>query len=70
MNAARYFMRREDYQPRQTPVDSPFRQFDVSCLHCDSYDLRMVAQMDEETGEVVVVLVCKNCRQQEIVPVR
>src|SRR5208283_2709924 len=24
---ARYFQRREDYQPPQTPRDSPFRQF-------------------------------------------
>jgi len=30
MNAARYFMRREDYQPPQTPKDSPFRQFNMS----------------------------------------
>jgi transcription elongation factor Elf1 len=70
MNAARFFMRREDYQPRQSPRDSPFRRFDVTCLHCGSYDLRLVAQMDEEAGEMAVVLVCKNCRQQEIVPVR
>jgi hypothetical protein len=34
MNAARYFMQREDYQPRQTLSDSPFRQFDVKCLRC------------------------------------
>jgi hypothetical protein len=33
MNGARFFMRREDYQPRKTPRDSPFRQFDVKCLH-------------------------------------
>jgi len=60
MNAARYFMRREDYQPRQTPAGSPFRRFDVTCLHCGSYDLRFVAQTDEEAGEMAVVLVCKN----------
>jgi hypothetical protein len=63
-------MRREDYQPRQSPAGSPFRRFVVKCLHCGSYDLRLVAQMDEELGEIAVVLVCKYCRQQEIVPVR
>lgn len=63
-------MRREDYQPRQTPAGSPFRRFDVTCLKCGSYDLRLVAQMDEDVGEMAVVMVCKNCRQQEIVPVR
>jgi hypothetical protein len=30
MNAARYFMRREDYQPPTTHADSPFRRFNVS----------------------------------------
>src|SRR5450759_1831979 len=30
MNAAQFFMRREDYQPPQTPADSPFRRFTVS----------------------------------------
>ena len=27
-SSARAFMRREDYQPRQPPKDSPFRRFD------------------------------------------
>jgi hypothetical protein len=70
MNAARYFMRREDYQPRQSPAGSPFRQFDVTCLKCGSYDLRLVAQMDEEAGEMAVVLVCNHCPQREILPLR
>jgi Zn finger protein HypA/HybF involved in hydrogenase expression len=66
---ARYFMRREDYQPRETPRDSPFRRFDVKCLKCGSYDLRLVAQMDEELGEMALLLVCNKCRQREILPV-
>jgi hypothetical protein len=70
MNAQRWFQRKEDYAPRQTPAGSPFRQFDVTCLKCGSYDLRLAAQMDEESGEMIVVLVCKKCRQQEILPVR
>ena len=57
MNAARYFMRREDYQPRLSPTGSPFRQFDMTCLKCGSYDLRLVAQMDEELGEIALLLV-------------
>jgi hypothetical protein len=32
--------------------------------------LRLAAQMDEEAGEMAVVLVCNKCRQQEILPVR
>ena len=70
MNAQRSFQRKEDYAPRQAPAGSPFRQFDVSCLKCGSYDLRLAAQMDEEAGELAVLLVCKKCRQREIVAVR
>jgi hypothetical protein len=46
------------YQNRQTPASSPFRQFDVTCLKCESYDLRLVTQTDEESGEMAVVLFC------------
>jgi hypothetical protein len=70
MNAARWFQRREDYQPPQTSSESPFRKFDVKCLACGSYKLRLVAQMDEEAGQMSVVLVCNLCRQREILPVR
>jgi hypothetical protein len=70
MNAQRWFQRKEDYQPRQSPAGSPFRQFDVTCLKCGSYDLRLTAQMDEEAGAMAVVLVCNKCRQREILPVR
>ena len=70
MNAARCFIRRDDYQARQTPRESPFRQFDVKCLKCGSYQLRVVSQLDEEAGELAVLLVCNKCRQREILPVR
>jgi hypothetical protein len=42
----------------------------VKCLACGSYQLRLVAQMDEEAGEMAVVLVCNRCPQREILPVR
>jgi hypothetical protein len=32
--------------------------------------LRLVAQMDEESGEMALLLVCNKCRQREILPVR
>ena len=69
MNAARWFQRREDYQPPQTPPESPFRKFDVKCLACGSHQLRLVAHMDEEAGEIAVVLVCNRCPQRETLPV-
>jgi len=70
MNAQRWFQRKEDYQPRQTPRESPFRQFGVKCLKCGSHQLRLLAQMNEESGEMTVVLVCNQCRQQEILAVK
>jgi hypothetical protein len=63
-------MRREDYQPRQTPRASPFLQFYVTCLRCGSYELRLVLQLDEEDGGMALVLVCKKCRNQERIPVK
>jgi hypothetical protein len=30
--------------------------------------LRLVAQMDEESGEMALLLVCNKCRQREILP--
>ncbi len=70
MNAARWFQRREDYQPPQTPPDSPFRQFDVNCLRCSSYRLRLVSEFDEESGRLSVVLFCTRCRNREALPIR
>jgi hypothetical protein len=32
--------------------------------------LRLVGQMDEESGEMALLLVCNKCRQREIMPVR
>jgi hypothetical protein len=32
--------------------------------------LRLVTQMDEESGEMAVLLVCNKCQQREILPVR
>jgi hypothetical protein len=70
MNAARYFMRREDYQPRKTDPDSPFRNFDVKCLKCGSVKLTLTAHYDEQSGESFIVFFCSRCRQQEKLLIR
>ena len=70
VNSARYFIRREDDEPRRTPPDSPFRKFDAKCLKCGSYQLRVAAEFDEEAGETRLILFCKKCRQQEQVGAR
>jgi hypothetical protein len=61
---------REDYQLAKTPEESPFRKFDVKCLACGSYQLRLVAQIDEEAGEMAVVLACNRCPQREQLLIR
>jgi hypothetical protein len=68
--SARAFMRREDYQPPQTPAESPFRRFIVHCLKCGSFKLRLVSEYDEESGELAVILFCPACRQRETLPLR
>ena len=61
-------MRREDYQPRQTPRDSPFRKFEVRCIRCGSVKIKIIGQHDEDGGEMKVFLVCL-CGQREEMPV-
>ena len=58
MNAARWFQRREDYQPPQTPADSPFRKFDVKCGRLRVVHVKGAASGDElhESGGAVVVV--------------
>lgn len=70
MNAARFFMRREDYQPPATHADSPFRRFTVRCLQCESFKLRVVSSHDDDTGETKTFLVCSRCGEHEELPTR
>jgi hypothetical protein len=68
VNSARYFMRREDYQPPKTNADSPFRRFNVSCLKCNGIKLRVICEYDGEAGEMKVYLFCPKCREREMLP--
>jgi Zn finger protein HypA/HybF involved in hydrogenase expression len=70
MNSARAFMRREDYATPQTPEESSFRRFRVSCLKCGSYKLRVIGEHDHEAGELKVFLFCPQCREREQMPMR
>jgi len=70
MNSARYFMRREDYQPPTTPTDSPFRKFIVHCLKCNSFLLRVATTYDEDGGHHRTRLICTKCGQAEELPLR
>lgn len=70
INSARYFIRREDDEPPRTPRESPFRCFDVKCLKCSSYRLRLTSDFDEDAAELRLTLTCTRCRQQEVLKVR
>ena len=65
VNSARYFIRREDDEPRRTPAESPFRKFDAKCLKCGSYQSRVATEFDEDAGEGWIELQCLKCKQQE-----
>jgi len=64
------FQRREDWQIPTTHADSPFREFNVSCLKCKSVKLRVIAEHDEHASELKIYLFCPSCRQREQLPVR
>ena len=53
---------------KKTPADSPFRLFDVHGLKCGSYQITLQAEFDEGRRDLVLLLVCAKCRQQE--PIR
>jgi hypothetical protein len=44
INSQRWFMRKEDYEEKKTPSDSPFRCFIVKCVKCDSFLLSTKGQ--------------------------
>ena len=62
-----YFQRREDWQPRKTDPDSPWREFVVKCLKCGNVRLRIGVVYDD--GEQRVYLICPQCNKQEAVAV-
>jgi hypothetical protein len=63
-------MRREDYQPPQTPSESPFRRFKVSCLKGGSFKLQVIGEFDSDAGELKMFLFCPSCREREQLPMR
>ena len=70
INAQRWFMRKEEYEPRKPCPDSPFRCFDVKCLKCGCYKLAVTAYHDGQSGETFLVLQCGRCRQSERLKIR
>jgi len=54
-------------EPRKVSA-SPFKLFIVRCGKCQGERLRVVSDMDADTGEIAVFLVCP-CGQREKLPV-
>jgi hypothetical protein len=52
----------------QTAPGSPFRKFHVQCVACLSYQVKIIANTDDETGEITAALVCQKCHRAEKVP--
>jgi hypothetical protein len=70
MNGARYFMRREDYQPPQPRNPRLCQLFNIECVKCKSVNLKFISEFDDESGETAVYLYCPSCREREKMPVR
>ncbi len=70
MNGARYFQRREDYQPPQPRNPAVCTRFDISCVKCGSANLKIIGSTDEESGELAVYLFCPRCQIRERLNVR
>ena len=70
MNAARAFMRREEYQPRPPRNRQVCQKFDIACVKCNSAEIKIIGEFDEESGELAVSLYCPRCRVRERLPVR
>ena len=61
-----YFGRRPE--ANSAPADCIVRQFVVACVSCGSLRLRVIAQQDEESGELKVFLSCPRCQSREALP--
>ena len=64
-NAQRWFMRKEEYEPRKSCANSPFCCFDVKCLKCGCYKLAVTVHRDDESDEMFLVFQCSRCRLSE-----
>jgi hypothetical protein len=65
MNAARSFMRREDYQPKTACNEKLSALFNLSCVNCGSVRLKFISEFDDDRGAMAVYLFCASSRQRE-----
>ena len=61
-----YFGRREQNDFHRKPACGLFQQFDVLCVSCDSHNIRLLAEADDEG--LKVYLFCLGCKQREELP--
>lgn len=62
-----YYFGRRPAAP-SAPADCIVRQFVLTCVRCGSLRLRVIAQQDEESGELKVFLCCPRCQSREALP--
>ena len=58
-------MRREEYQPRPPRNRQVCQKFDLACVKCNSAEIHIIGELDEESGEVAVSLYCLRCQVRE-----
>jgi hypothetical protein len=60
-----YFGRREDLRRPATPRQSPLREFELRCHHCQTFSIKIRAEYDEDAGTAILVLSCQRCQNVE-----
>jgi hypothetical protein len=59
-----YFGRREDLRRPATPRESPLREFELRCHHCQTCSIKIRAEYDKDAG-AFGMLSCQRCRNVE-----
>lgn len=54
-------MRREDYQPPQPRNPKLLMLFNLSCVKCNSVNLKFISEFDDDCGETAVYGEGANC---------
>jgi hypothetical protein len=55
----------QTYQPKTARNKALLTLFDVSCVKCDSANLKFICEFDDDSGETAVYLFCPRCRLRE-----
>jgi hypothetical protein len=60
-----YYGRREDLHRPATPRESPLREFELRCHHCQTFSIKIRAEYDKDAGTSILVLSCQRGQNVE-----